>query len=1185
MQTCAAIKKNRPVSQRAIKGLAALVSAFLIVSSTMASVVPDTLYLPTYPNTTNASAPQINQSASKTFAQRFVTTNPAINPPVDSIVYSKHGTPRQLKTTFQAKTSLAKSLTGDSRLKMAAKEFLIEYKNLLLISNPEQELTLQDIRHDSLGRQYLRYTQHYQGIPIWPSELTVQINEHGQIDLLNGYYIPSPRTAQLTPIIEQANAIETAQFAINSSANIKSAHLVLYSPLNHSPRLAWQINFKANLTDSWQVFVDALYGSVLNKINQVNFLASTGSGNDASSPSAVNRDLNLWQLPDNRYYMVDTSKTSMFIPPTSTPATFNDLRGLQGAIVVEDAQGRTTLDTTPVSSLDANNWADPTAVSAAYALSEAYDYFYTRHNVTRLVGENESINAVINFGIGYDGSFWQPDLKIMVLGNAQNYAASLDIVAHELSHALNYKTARLIYENQSGALNEAFADIFGEAAEASSLGVTDWLMGSQLNKPTRNLANPASINIPTTTRPYPNSMAQYIDSDDPFLDGFPNRDYGGVHFNNTIISHAFYILASSTNIFDAEKIFYHTLAFQLTRYSQFIDARLGAIASAEKIFGKNSPQVLATANAFTSVGIFDADPSQPGNPTPQVDNSDSTLFITPSNNLNSQEPNNLIVPAPPVSTQLARPSVSGDGSLAAYLDGSNNVCWIATLDLTDPGCLSPTVNANAIALSPNKKKIAYVLNASPTTINIYDISSSTTSTLNITAPTTDNATLLTTIKRVDQMDFSSDSNSIYFNASNEITYLDGNTTLSWSIYSINITSQQIYSVIPSIKGISFSYPALGNTRDNLLTFTGYDGVTDKTFIFAADLNIGIAKKITEIANQIDATPSFNGNDSAIIYSHAGNLYRQNISTVDHTTASGSPTLWQANAQFGVVYRRGTFLGPNLAPEGTIETLKIDSTALIATNGLYEIKLDDEVVFEASAIDIDSEGVELINPEIQYEWIVYDNSGKIINKVLGVTSPSIPFTSRGDFVVRLIATDSFGASDPTPASVTVSVGSNNIPPNSIIEVPSNSEVTIAAGGTLSFVGSGSDVDGIIEEGATLPPLTYLWGFSGIDDNGDAIDDVPSPASVKDPGDVTFNVTGVYTITLTVSDILSEADPSPAQVTINVVVDPDKNQPIFNDSKPPSDGGGQLSLFLLMLLLIQTAYQRKIGKILAQASPSP
>ena len=65
----------------------------------------------------------------------------------------------------------------------------------------------------------------------------------------------------------------------------------------------------------------------------------------------------------------------------------------------------------------------------------------------------------------------------MIFGDGQRYAGSLDTVGHELTHGVTGNASKLIYQNQSGALNEALSDIFGEAVEARTLGQTDWLIG------------------------------------------------------------------------------------------------------------------------------------------------------------------------------------------------------------------------------------------------------------------------------------------------------------------------------------------------------------------------------------------------------------------------------------------------------------------------------------------------------------------------------------------------------------------------------------------------------------------------------------------------------------------------------------------------------------------------------------
>src|SRR6185436_7412480 len=77
------------------------------------------------------------------------------------------------------------------------------------------------------------------------------------------------------------------------------------------------------------------------------------------------------------------------------------------------------------------------------------------------------------------------------------------------------------------------------------------------------------------------------------------------------------------------------------------------------------------------------------------------------------------------------------------------------------------------------------------------------------------------------------------------------------------------------------------------------------------------------------------------------------------------------------------------------------------------------------------------------------------------------------------------------------------------------VTIAAGQSVTFAGSGSDPDNHL-------PLSYAWSFGGA---------APGVA-VEDPGTVIFSTPGTYTASFTVTDALGLADPTPATRVILV-----------------------------------------------------
>lgn len=1074
----------------------------------------------------------------------------------------EHGAPRQFKTHFKSKRLVARALSTEDLHKVAASDFLTTYKEVLRINDPSAELTLSSVQEDERGRHYVRYQQNYQSIPVWPSELIVQLDAQNQVDLFSGYHIPTPTHLATQPSVTREFAIRYAVNALNdSNLEVDNAQLIIYASANRPTRLAWRVQFTPTLTTGWTVLIDAMHGTVLDTFNDIHHQSVTGSGQDLLNQT---RPLQTW-FDSGKYYLIDTSKP-MYNSASQPPVRAD----MEGAIIIENARNLpatstpTSLPATEiVNSTDINSW-DAQAVSAAYTLSEAYDYFYYRHSATHVVDATQSLTAIVNFGQGYNNAFWQPDLKLMIFGNGQNYAASLDIVAHELSHAVINKTNRLVYQGQSGAISEGLADVFAEAAEARTYGVADWLIGSQLSKPSRNLANPASINMPGTTRPYPASMAQYVDPAVDLPGKFKFDDFGGVHLNSTIIGHAFYLLATSIDMIDAERIFYDALVYQIPNYAQFIDFRLGAIAAAGKLFGEKSAQAIATANAFTSVGILDGEASTPEPPTPEVTGADSVLFIDgTSNHLIRYTPsNNQKLELTSAAVAMARPSVSGGGEMTVYLSENRlEVCVLYTETATLLNCISAPSQVNSIALSPDKTKIAYVLAAQPSTITLVDAESfDTIIELPVTAPTSEDQTVqLNTVKEIGDMIFSRSGENIFFNARNEMTYTDTSTLSVWSIYSVKTTTGQVNSVIPPIKGLDFQQPSLGKTSDRYLTFTAYDSVLNDTFLYAADLDRNTAKYVSSA--DIIESPSYNGNDSAIIFSEKTGtnnyrILRQNLSLSDHITWQGTEVtvLGDSNSvpRMSTAFRMGEFHGVNSAPVGSIDELSVDGLIIeTAVDGYYHIEVNDAVQFSASATDAEGD-------EITYTWRIYDLANKLIGEAFGAQPDEIVFPKQGEFVVKLIATDLYGATDPAPAEVYISVSGGNLAPIASITSPVTATLQLQVGQTVQFEGSGNDPDG--KEGDAL---TYLWVFD---------DQAPSSQLVK-PAPVMFNTVGEFTVSFTVTDALGK--PSiPTLVTVIVrEEDPSQNQPILNDSKPKSsdDGGigGADNWFVLMLMLVYQA----------------
>lgn len=818
-----------------------------------------------------------------------------------------------------------------------ARQFLRRERALLRLQDPDGELKLLGQDKDELGHR-LRFRQEYRGIPVWPSGLRVHLDPQGNVNLVDGAYAPTPAEADLTPKITADEAVRRASKVLSRGENPEATvpELIIYAPLEGKSRLAWRFDLQRGLVESWRFVVDASNGRVLHRSNRIHDTGADGSGVDLTGAT---RSLKVWEQAGT-YYLSDTSK-QMFKPG------FDPLQDPRGVITVSDARGKQVNELFDgaifhITSSSANLWDIPAGVSAAFNFSQTYDYFMERHSRDSIDGRGGNVTAIVRVG-NYANASWHGNLQLMLFGEVKPYAACLDVVGHELTHGITENSAGLIYENQSGALNEAFSDIFGEMVEARARGQNDWFMASELDAPIRNMKNPGSINIPGLGRPYPSKMSEFV-----VLPNTRDGDHGGVHINSSIINHAFYLLAeglpAAIGRQSAERIFFRALTQHLQAQSQFIDCRLACIASAEAIFGAQSTEAKSTAAAFDAVEIFGAPPTQDPTPVPVVQGPDSTIFvyfdaILNTFNLGRRETaqgDNEFGSIFALDVRPTRPAVSGDGALALFVDSSFDLCIVATDDGNTRDCLGFAGLVHSVALSPDKRLVAFVLRNPDTQqpdgqINVVDVETGESKTYNLVAPSQDGIAIDAVI-HADAMNFSTDSKSLVYDAVSEVRVGNAPAITRWSIYALNLATEQTSIVVPPIEGLNTGNPAFGRAGNRYLTFDAMNPANGNSGVVVLDLFTGEAGLVGTIENGA-GFPVFTGDEKAVIYATRDenavdsgfSLIRQELST-NRLAPSGDATLWCLDAPLGVTYRRGSFAGTNALPAVTLSSSVTNATA-------------------------------------------------------------------------------------------------------------------------------------------------------------------------------------------------------------------------------------------------------------------
>ncbi len=251
------------------------------------------------------------------------------------------------------------------------------------------------------------------------------------------------------------------------------------------------------------------------------------------------------------------------------------------------------------------------SVDMAYVnFGKIYNYFSSVYGRDSYDGNGASLYVTVDYGLNYNNAYWSSTSRSFTFGSGYMcapFSYVYDITCHEFFHAVTTCTSNLMYVNQSGALNEAMSDIFAAVLEADDdggVGVNTWMMGEELGVSIlRRMDDPSSV-----SSSYPDHMSEYINT---------SGDRGGIHFNCSIPSHAFYLLTvggtqatgdssinvQSVGIQTAADIFYDANQSYFSENCSFEEAAYATTRSAMNI-GRR--EAAATISAWYAVGVLDS---------------------------------------------------------------------------------------------------------------------------------------------------------------------------------------------------------------------------------------------------------------------------------------------------------------------------------------------------------------------------------------------------------------------------------------------------------------------------------------------------------------------------------------------------------------------------------------------------
>ncbi|MFH1781948.1 MAG: M4 family metallopeptidase [Patescibacteria group bacterium] len=446
---------------------------------------------------------------------------------------------------------------------------------------------------DDLGLTHIRYSQTYQGVPVFGGQRIVHLGNDSRFSSVSGEFL-NDINLDTTPAFSQADAEAKAlqlwqeQFKTDAYDKLESKLYVFNKETvtnrkeDNQNYLVWRVKiFKEKYPPLHEYyFIDAHTGELVHQITGMQ--------------SAINRriydcSINLWLgYPWLGNCYIDT----LYMGYTYGRSEGAPARGVEPLYYF-------TADTDNLYDYLGGNFS---YYSAKYSLNGANGEGGMGDDSSSVFAKANTVGVtyIDHYTEEYDGcpnAYFNGE-------NSVHFCAGYvvgDVTGHEYAHAVDYFTvlsdagqpSGLTYSGESGAMNEGNSDIFGEAFEYYYTGSSDWISGSDMDSPSRNMANPPALSytLDGNTVPYPDRF-----NSDDFYCG--EGDNNGVHVNSTVPGKGAYLMAMGGTFNGCtitgigrtkeEAIFYRAQANYYTPSTDFNAAYTSVLQSCYDLYGYSS---------------------------------------------------------------------------------------------------------------------------------------------------------------------------------------------------------------------------------------------------------------------------------------------------------------------------------------------------------------------------------------------------------------------------------------------------------------------------------------------------------------------------------------------------------------------------------------------------------------------
>jgi Zn-dependent metalloprotease len=536
----------------------------------------------------------------------------------------------RIADVYKAPEGLLEHVEG--RLSEAAPELSPSEAALrFLRDNPEllpgkgvEELEIQRTDEATVpGITHVLLRQRYNGLPLYNSHLVVSMHgDDKRVFRAWGKLSRIPWDFRTTPALSPAEAEQKAR-AVSGLEDAQLQEpiqlLILANlPREHEFHLAYKVHLLSRrlpITRNEILFLDAVTGRAVHVENLVH--AATGVGVFGNA-----RTLNA------------TSLGATYVLRDTTRPMYNVLTGKGVIETYKQGPGAGALLSDDVDAI----WNAPSQgaeVDAHYYTGLAYSYYQSQHNRNSV--DNQGMSILSYTHLPESNAFWDGTGALYgdgdfatnpATGNFFNFAGDFSIVGHELTHGVIQFGANLLYQGESGALNEAYADAM------SKLGIDpdNWLIGDQVITPyfksthggmdaARSMQDPQFTYVGLSYNPSSPRSGPQPDHMNLYTPLPATTDDGGVHVNSGIVNKFTYLVSEGGTFHgvsvvgigrqNTAKLYYLVNnPFYLTTTATFSEFVAGLKKVVNDFYGndvvKKTAMLAALNSAAQAVGILPA---------------------------------------------------------------------------------------------------------------------------------------------------------------------------------------------------------------------------------------------------------------------------------------------------------------------------------------------------------------------------------------------------------------------------------------------------------------------------------------------------------------------------------------------------------------------------------------------------